>query len=107
MKPSKQSQFKRLSVSTTCSQCGRQFATDFCPACQANLMVALHLRLERAQEEKRKQLWLSKLRFALAGASRYLPGFDTTPIQQAINEAQLVRAVKADDKEKDNATETS
>jgi hypothetical protein len=67
------------------------------------LLYDLSLWLNRIEEEKRKQLWLSKLRFALAGASRYLPGFDTTAIEQAIKDARPVRAVQADNKEKNNA----
>jgi hypothetical protein len=72
-------------------------------------MVALHLRLERAQEETLKRLSLLQLRLALCRASRWLNGFDTTAINQAIEAAATrpVCAVQADDKEKDNATETS
>jgi hypothetical protein len=59
--------------------------------------------LTRTEEEKRKQFWLTRLRFALGGASRYLPEFDTTAIEQAIRDARPVRAVKADNKEKTDA----
>ena len=86
-----------------CGWCGGQLTKGYCVPCSVKLLYDLSLWLNRIEEEKRKQLWLSKLRFALAGASRYLPGFDTTAIEQAIKDARPVRAVQADNKEKNNA----
>ena len=80
MKPKKPSH----RVSDPCRVCGNQFEiaksrVENCPVCQANLMVALHLRLERAKEEDLKRLRLFQLRLALCRASRWIKGFDFTP----------------------------
>jgi len=90
-----------------CGWCGGQLTKGYCVPCSIRLLYDLSQWLDRIEEERRKQLWLSKLRFALAGASWYLPGFDTAPIQQAIKEAHPLRAVKAYDIEEEAATETS
>jgi hypothetical protein len=70
-------------VSTPCRLCGNRFESaksrvDNCPVCQANLMVELHLRLERAREEDLKRLRLFQLRLALCRASRWIKGLDFT-----------------------------
>jgi hypothetical protein len=70
-----------------CGWCGRQLTKGYCAPCSVKLLFELSLRLEHIEEENRKQLWLSKLRYALRGAGLYLPGFDMTAINQAIKDA--------------------
>jgi hypothetical protein len=51
------------------------------------LLYEISVKLQRDHDEKWKRIKLSRLRFALHGASRYLNGFDTTAIEQAIKDA--------------------
>lgn len=88
----------------TCRQCGKPLTKKgYCTDCSVRFLYDLSKWLDRIEEEKRKQFWLTRLGFALCGASRYLPGFDTTAIEQAIKDARPVRGVQADNKEKSNA----
>lgn len=72
---------------TPCERCGGQLTIDYCVPCYVKFLYDLSEMLERNEEETRKRLWLSRLGFALCGASRYLPRFDTTSINQAIKDA--------------------
>jgi hypothetical protein len=68
-------------------------------------MVALHLWLERNEEEKLQRLHLFQLRLAICRASRWLKGFDMTAIDQAIKAAAARPGGEAqgDKKEKTDA----
>lgn len=89
-----------------CRQCGKPLTKKgYCTDCSVRFLYDLSKWLERIEEEKQKLFSLSRLGFALRDARRFLPGFDMTPIEQAIEaaESRPVRAVQADNKEKSNA----
>ncbi len=99
MKPSNSNPRNGRPSPTLCGVCGGQLTKDYCVPCHVKFLYDVSKWLDRIEEDKRKRFWLSRLGFALAGASRYLPGFDTNPIQQAIQDAHPGRAVQVDNKE--------
>lgn len=84
MKPNKPTPRNGRPLPPPCGWCGSQLTKGYCVPCSVKGLYYVSQLLERNREQERKRLWLFKLRFALCGASRYLPGFDTTPIEQAI-----------------------
>jgi hypothetical protein len=88
MKPTNSNPRNGRPLPMLCGGCGGQLTKDYCVPCSVKLLYDLSKMLERNEEETRKRLWLSRLGFALCRASRYLPGFDTTSINQAIKDAK-------------------
>lgn len=86
-----------------CKWCGGQLTKGRCVPCAVEAIYYVNLLLEHYREEKQKHFSLTRLKFAVAGAKRFLPGFDVTPIEQAIEAAATPRGgVQADNKEKVN-----
>ena len=87
MKPNNSNPRNGRPLPTLCGGCGGQLTKDYCVPCSVKFLYEISVKLQRDEDEKWKRIRLSRLRLALHGASRYLMGFDTTAIEQAIKAA--------------------